>query len=127
MLSLSFSIARNCALIASRMQLQNISSIWKAKDHRSSVVTCNPNLILYFLAQISIYMRCSGASSIYASFKAVRECICGKIYVFGSRFIKKGLIILHREMEKRPSVQDSNGEANITITICHSVTNKHSM
>jgi hypothetical protein len=56
MLSLSFSIAQNCTLIASRMQLkgrvENISSIWKAKDQRSYVVTWKLDLILYFLAQI---------------------------------------------------------------------------
>jgi hypothetical protein len=54
------------------------------------------------MAQILIYASCSGASRVYASCKAVREHICGKIYVFGSGFIKKGLISLHREMEKGP-------------------------
>jgi hypothetical protein len=35
---------------------------------------------------------------------------------------KRGLISLHREMEKRPSVQDSNGEAKLSITkgLCRS-------
>jgi hypothetical protein len=47
-------------------------------------------------------MSCSGATSVYASCKEVRERICGKIYIFGSGFIKKGLISLHREMEKVP-------------------------
>jgi hypothetical protein len=53
-------------------------------------VTWKPNLVLYFLAKIPIYTSCSGASSIYASCKAVRERICGKIYNFGSGIIKKG-------------------------------------
>jgi hypothetical protein len=65
-------------------------------------VTWKPDLILFFLAQISIYASCSGATSIYASCKAIRERICGKIYIFGSGFIKMGLISLHREMEKGP-------------------------
>jgi hypothetical protein len=65
-------------------------------------VTWKPDLILYFLAQILIYVSCSGATSVYASCKAVRERICGKIYFFFSRFIKRGLISLHREMEKGP-------------------------
>jgi hypothetical protein len=81
---------------------QNVSSIWKAKDQRSSIVTWKPDLILYFLAQIPIYASCSGASSVYASCIAVRECICGKMYIFSSGFIKKGMISLHREMEKGP-------------------------
>jgi hypothetical protein len=63
-------------------------------------MTWKPDLILYFLAQIPIYASCSGAASVYASFKAVRVRICGKIYIFGSGFIKKGLISLQREMEK---------------------------
>jgi hypothetical protein len=63
-------------------------------------MTWNPDLIFYFLAQIPIYMSCSGASSIYASCKAVREHICGKIYILVYGFIKKGLISLDREMEK---------------------------
>jgi len=65
-------------------------------------MTWKPDLILYFLAQIPIYVSCSGEKSIYSSCKAVRERICGKIYIFGFGFIKKGLIILHREMEKGP-------------------------
>jgi hypothetical protein len=68
---------------------QNVSSIWKAKDQRYSIMTWKTDLILYFLAQILIYVSCSGASSIYASCKVVREHICGKIYDFGSGFIKK--------------------------------------
>jgi hypothetical protein len=95
---------------------RNVSSIWKAKDQRSSVVTCKPDFILYFLAQISIYASCSGASSVYASCKAVRERICGKIYVLALDLSKRGLISLHRKMEKRFYVQDSNGEANLAIT-----------
>jgi hypothetical protein len=65
-------------------------------------VTWKPDLIFYFLAQIPIYLSCSGEKSVYASFKEVRERICGKIYIFGFGFIKKGLISLHREMEKGP-------------------------
>jgi hypothetical protein len=65
-------------------------------------MTWKPDLILYFLAQILIYTSCSGEESTYASCKAVREHICGKIYIFGSGFIKKGLISMHREMEKGP-------------------------
>jgi uncharacterized BrkB/YihY/UPF0761 family membrane protein len=95
---------------------RNVSSIWKAKDQRSFVVTWKLDLILYFLAQIPIYVSCNGASSVYTSCKVVREHICGKIYIFGFGFIKKGLISLHREMEKGPSVQDSNGEENLSIT-----------
>jgi hypothetical protein len=49
-----------------------------------------------------IYTSCSVASSIYASCKAIRECICGKIYNFGLDLSKSGLISLHREMEKGP-------------------------
>jgi hypothetical protein len=60
-------------------------------------------------------VSCNGASSVYTSCKVVREHICGKIYIFGFGFIKKGLISLHREMEKGPSVQDSNGEENLSI------------
>jgi hypothetical protein len=63
-------------------------------------MTWKLGLILYFLTQIPIYTNCSGASSVYASYKEVREHICGKIYIVGSGFIKKGLISLHREMEK---------------------------
>jgi hypothetical protein len=81
---------------------RNVSSIWKAKDQRSFVVTWKPDCILYFLAQIPIYASCSGVASVYASWKVVRECICEKKYIFGSGFIKKGLISLHREMEKGP-------------------------
>jgi hypothetical protein len=80
-------------------------------------VTCKPDFILYFLAQIPIYASCSGASSVYASCKAVRERICGKIYVLAMDLSKRGLISLHRKMEKGPSVQDSNGEANLAITL----------
>jgi hypothetical protein len=65
-------------------------------------MTWKPNLILYFLAQIPIYVSCSGVASIYASCKVVRKHICRKIYNFVSGFIKKGLISLHREMEKGP-------------------------
>jgi hypothetical protein len=54
-------------------------------------MTWKPDLIFYFLAQISIYASCSGAASVYASCKAVRKCICGKIYNFGSGFLKKGV------------------------------------
>ena len=79
-------------------------------------MTWKLDLILYFLAQILIYTRCSGETSIYASCKAVRERICGKIYVLALDLSKKGLISLHRKMEKRLSVQDSNGEANLSIT-----------
>jgi hypothetical protein len=61
-------------------------------------------------------MSCSRASSIYTSCKAVRECICGKIYILALDLSKRGLISLHREMEKRPSVQDKNGEENLAIT-----------
>jgi hypothetical protein len=64
-------------------------------------VTCKPDLILYFLAQITIYASCSGGSSIYASCKVVRECICGKIYVLALDLSKTGLISLHRKMEKK--------------------------
>jgi hypothetical protein len=81
---------------------QNVSSTWKAKDQRSSIVTWKLDLILYFLAQILIYVSCNGEPSIYASSIAVRESICGKMYIFSSGFIKKGLISLHREMEKGP-------------------------
>jgi hypothetical protein len=79
---------------------RNVSSAWKAKDQIHFVVTWKLDLILYFLAQILMYTSCSGAASVYASCKAVRERICGKIYIFCSGFIKKGLISLHREMEK---------------------------
>jgi hypothetical protein len=65
-------------------------------------VTWKLDLILYFLAKIPIYASCSGEESVYTSCKEVRERICGKIYIFGSGFIKKGLISLHREMEKGP-------------------------
>jgi hypothetical protein len=45
----------------------------------------------------------------------------GSVYVEKYIFLaldlsKKGLISLHRENGKRPSVQDSNGEANLAIT-----------
>jgi hypothetical protein len=69
---------------------QNISSIWKAKDHRYSFVTWKLDLILYFLAQILIYARCNGAISVYTSCTTDRERICGKMYIFSSGFIKKG-------------------------------------
>jgi hypothetical protein len=82
-------------------------------------VTWKPNLFLYFLAQIPIYASCSGEESVYASCKAVRDRICGKIYIFSSGFIKKGMISLHRKMDKRPSVQDSHGEVSLSITISH--------
>jgi hypothetical protein len=65
-------------------------------------MTKKPNLILYFLAQILIYASCSGAARIYTSCKAVRMNICGKIYNFGSGLSKRGLISMHREMEKGP-------------------------
>jgi hypothetical protein len=70
---------------------QNVSSIWKAKDYRYFFVTWKPDLILYFLAKIPIYVSYSGATSIYASYKAVRKRIYGKIYNFSSGFIKKGV------------------------------------
>ena len=54
-------------------------------------MTWKPDLILYFLAQILIYASCSGATSVYASCKAIRKRICGKIYNFGLGFIKKGV------------------------------------
>jgi hypothetical protein len=57
----------------------------------STSFRAEPDLILYFLAQILIYTICSGASSVYTSCKAVRERICGKIYNFGYGFIKKGV------------------------------------
>jgi hypothetical protein len=79
-------------------------------------MTWKPDLILYFLAQIPIYASCSGATSVYTSFKAVRERICGiyiyiyiyilyiyiYIYIWLWIYQKKGLISLHREMEKGP-------------------------
>jgi hypothetical protein len=80
-------------------------------------VTSKPDLIFYFLAQIPIYVSCSGASSIYTSCKAVRECICGNIYNFGSGFIKKEVDKYAYGSGKRPSVQDSNGETNHSITL----------
>ena len=45
----------------------------------------------------------------------------GSIYVEKYIFLtldlsKRGLISLHRENGKRPSMQDSNGEANFAIT-----------
>jgi hypothetical protein len=101
-----FSIVRNCALIASRMQLKgrvgNVSRVWKAKDQRYFVVTWKIDLILYFLAKIPIYVSCNGAASVYASCIVVRESICGKMYIFSSGFIKKGMKSLHREMGKGP-------------------------
>ena len=54
---------------------QNVSSIWKAKDQRSSIMTWKPNLIFYFLAQIPMYVGCSGAAIIYASYITDRESI----------------------------------------------------
>jgi hypothetical protein len=54
--------------------------MWKAKDKRSSVVTWKPDLILYFLAQISMYVGFSGATSVYTSCIVDRESICGKMY-----------------------------------------------
>jgi hypothetical protein len=69
---------------------QNVSSIWKAKDQRYPVVTCKLDFILYFLAQIPMYVGCSGAANVYTSCIEDRECICGKIYIFGSGLIKKG-------------------------------------
>jgi hypothetical protein len=65
-------------------------------------MTWKLDLLLYFLSQIPLYARCSGASSVYASCKAVREHICGKIYIFGPGLNKKGLISMHREMKKGP-------------------------
>jgi hypothetical protein len=52
-------------------------------------VTWKPDLILYFLAQISIYAICSGATSVYASCIEIRERICGKMYILSSEFIKR--------------------------------------
>jgi hypothetical protein len=69
---------------------QNVSGIWKAKDQISFVVTWKLDLILYFIAQIPIYMSCSGEASIYAYCITDRERICGKMYVFSSGFNKKG-------------------------------------
>jgi hypothetical protein len=69
---------------------QNVSSIWKAKDHISSIVTWKPNLILYFLAKILMYAGCGGAANVYTYFITNRERIYGKMYIFGSGFIKKG-------------------------------------
>jgi hypothetical protein len=81
---------------------QNVSSIWKAKDQRSSVVTWKPDFILYFLAQILMYTGCSGASYVYTCCIVDRARICGKLCIFISSFIKKGMTSLHREMEKGP-------------------------
>jgi hypothetical protein len=39
-----------------------------------------------------------------------------KKYVFLALDSSKGMTSLHREMEKRPFVQDNNGEANLSIT-----------
>jgi hypothetical protein len=69
---------------------QNVSSMWKAKDQRSPVVTWKPDSILYFLAQIPMYAGCSGAACVYACCIADRARICGKMCIFGSGFIKKG-------------------------------------
>jgi hypothetical protein len=68
---------------------------------------------------------CSGASSVYASCKEVGERICGKIYVLSLDLSKKGLISLHRKMEKRPFVTDRNGEANLAITTIRNNNTNH--
>jgi hypothetical protein len=69
---------------------QNVSSMWKAKDQRSYVVTWKPDSVLYFLAQILMYTGYSGGACVYACCIVDRVCICGKKCIFGSGFIKKG-------------------------------------
>jgi hypothetical protein len=57
--SFSFSIARNWPIYSlqngTEGPSQNVSSIWKAKDHRSPVVTWKPDINFHFLAQILMY------------------------------------------------------------------------
>jgi hypothetical protein len=54
-------------------------------------MTWKPYLILYFLAQIQIYVSCSGASSIYTSCITDRESICGKMYVLALDLSENGV------------------------------------
>jgi hypothetical protein len=64
--------------------------MWKAKDHRSPIMTWKPDSILYFLAKIPMYVGCSGAAYVYAGCIEDRALICGKMCIFGFGFIKKG-------------------------------------
>jgi hypothetical protein len=55
---------------------QNVSGMGKAKDQRSLIMTWKPDSILYFLAQISMYMGYSGESCVYSCCIADRVRIC---------------------------------------------------
>ena len=93
--SFSFSIARNIWPIYSLQNgtegsSHNASSIWRAKDHRSPVVTLKPDINFHFLVQISMYTGCSGSACVYACCIVGKMHTCGKICIFSSGFYKQG-------------------------------------
>ena len=45
---------------------QNVSSIWKVKDHGSRDMTWKPDAIFYFFAENPMYTGFNGATCIYA-------------------------------------------------------------
>jgi hypothetical protein len=91
---LCFSIAWNCPIYSlqnrTKGSSRNVSSIWKAKDHRSTIMTWKPNINFHFLAQILIYTGRSGVACIYACCIVCKMHTCGKIFVFSSRSYKQG-------------------------------------
>jgi hypothetical protein len=81
---------------------RNVSSIWKAKDRRSLVMTWKPDTIFHFWAQIPMYTGCSGAAYVYECYIVGKVRTCGKNVFFSSEILQKGMKSLHREMEKGP-------------------------
>jgi uncharacterized BrkB/YihY/UPF0761 family membrane protein len=101
--SLSFSIARNWLLYSlqngTEGLIRNISSMWKAKDQRSHVVTWKPEILFYFLAQIPMYVGCSRAAYLYACCIVCKMRTSGKKLYFCLWILSTRKISLHREME----------------------------
>jgi hypothetical protein len=69
---------------------RNVSNIWKAKDHRSPIVTWKPDINFHFGAKILMYMGCSGATYVYACCIVGKVYTCGKICIFSSGIYKQG-------------------------------------
>ena len=79
---------------------QNVSNIWKAKDHRSPVVTWKPNTIFHFWAQILMYVGCSGEAYVYSCCIVGKVRTCGKKCIFISGICKKGLQVCIAKWKK---------------------------
>ena len=74
----SLDMAHLYPLNGTKWMNQNVSSIWKVKDHGSCDVTWKPNTIFKFWSQNLMYTDYNGATCVYACCVAIRARICGK-------------------------------------------------